>query len=95
MCSFFREEIKACGNLIERNELMRLGRTTLKDLISECTKKFKFENNLKITLSDIIREIGEISGNGEKAEVMLKEEYKRSMPSFGVRIHFQTNKKNL
>ena len=75
------------------NELMRLGRTTLKDLISECTKKFKNENNLKILLSDIIREVGEICGSGENAEVILKEEYKRVMPAFGVRIHFQTNKK--
>ena len=74
------------------NELMRLGRTTLKDLISECTKKFKSENNLKVVLSDIIREVGEISGNGENSEVVLKEEYKRIMPTFGVRIHFQTKK---
>ena len=74
------------------NELMRLGRTTLKDLISECTKKFKSENNLKVVLSDIIREVGEISGNGENSEVVLKEEYKRIMPTFGVRIHFLTKK---
>lgn len=75
------------------NELMRLGRTTLKDLISECTKKFKYQNNLKILLSDIIRDVAEISGTGENSEVVLKDEYKRVMPSFGVRIHFQTNKK--
>lgn len=74
------------------NELMRLGRTTLKDLISECTKKFKIENNLRVLLSDIIREVGDISGTGENAEVVLKDEYKKNMPLFGVRIHFQTKK---
>ena len=75
------------------NELMRLGKTTLKDLISECTKKFKYQSNLKVILSDIIRDVGEINGTGENAEVVLKDEYKRVMPSFGVRIHFQTTKK--
>jgi hypothetical protein len=75
------------------NELMRLGRTTIKDLISECSKKFKSEPNLKLLLTDIIREVGEITGTGENAEIVLKEEYKRVMPSFGVRIKFITNKK--
>jgi hypothetical protein len=74
------------------NELMRLGKTTLKDLIAECSRKFKNEVSLKQQLSDIIREISEITGTGENAEIVLKEEYKKVVPSFGVRIHFQTKK---
>lgn len=74
------------------NELIRLGRTKLGDLISECRKKFKTEAGMMSILTAIIRDVAEISGTGENADVILKEEYKRSMPSFGVRIHFQTKK---
>jgi hypothetical protein len=70
------------------NELTRLGRCKLGELISECKKKFKNENDMMHTLSNIIKEVAVISGTGQNADVMLKEEYKRSMPSFGVRIHW-------
>lgn len=74
------------------NELIRLGRTKLGDLISECRKKFKTESGMMGILTGIIREVADISGNGENADVILKEEYKRNMPSFGVRVIFQTKK---
>jgi hypothetical protein len=90
--SYDEEELEGINKQAVINELMRLGRTTLKGLISECTKKYKSENNLKNILSEIIKEVGDISGTGESAEIVLKDEYKKTMPSFGVRIHFQTKK---
>lgn len=74
------------------NELIRLGRTKLGDLVSECRKKFKTEAGMMSILTAIIRDVAEISGSGENADVILKEEYKRNMPSFGVRVIFQTKK---
>lgn len=73
------------------NELTRLGRCKLGELISECKKKFKNEANMLYTLTGIIKEVAIVSGVGENSDVMLKEEYKKSMPSFGVRIHWLGN----
>lgn len=74
------------------NELMRLGRVTLKELISECKKKFKNEGDWIESLTKIVREVTEIEGQGENAYVTLKEEHKRFKPAHAERIHFQTLK---
>jgi len=74
------------------NELMRLGRVTLKELIGECKKKFKSESGWIENLTKIVREVADIEGTGENAYVMLKEEYKRFKPAHAERIHFQTLK---
>lgn len=73
------------------NELMRLGRTTLKELVNCCTRKFKAQGDQQKLLSKIIRTVGDINGKGESAEVTLKEEYKKSLPVF--RAKFQAPKR--
>jgi len=72
------------------NELMRLGRVTLKELIGECKKKFKTESGWIEILTKIVRDVTDIEGTGENAYVTLKEEHKRFKPAHAERIHFQT-----
>mgnify|MGYP001046044127 FL=1 len=70
------------------NELMRMGKPKLSEFISECRKKFRVEDNWRKRLTDILREVAEIERQGDTEYIVLKEYYKRSMPTHGARIHF-------
>jgi hypothetical protein len=74
------------------NELLRLGKVKLAELIAAIRRKFNIasDNNWFNHLQNMLRDVADVCEENGEAFVLLKEEYKKTMPSHGARIHFQT-----
>jgi hypothetical protein len=72
------------------NELMRLGKVTMGEFVTEYKSKFKTEDKRWLEeLKQILLEVADLHNEGNEKYLLLKEAYKRSMPKHGKRIYFQ------
>lgn len=74
------------------NELIRLGKIEMKDFITNLRRKYSIgiDAEFKAWLATILREVAEVTEQGGANYLQIKEKYKRSMPSHGERVDFQS-----
>ena len=74
------------------NELLRLGKVKMTELVAAIRRKFNIasDTNWFQHLQNMLRDVADVNEENGEAFVLLKEEYKKTMPSHGARIHFQT-----
>ena len=67
-------------------ELRRLGKVTFRELLRACKqKKPKIDN---VALSRILKKVAEKMGDADNLTFVLKEEFRKTIPSHGARIDY-------
>mmetsp|Transcript_26126 Transcript_26126/g.46467 ORF Transcript_26126/g.46467 Transcript_26126/m.46467 type:complete len:334 (-) Transcript_26126:2182-3183(-) len=71
-------------------ELMRLGKVTMTEFVSECKSKFKQDDRRWLDeLKQILSEVADLHKEGSENYLLLKESFKRSIPNHGKRVFYQ------